>query len=102
MTHKVLFSVEAQADLLDLYEYIAERGGESRALQYIERIEGWCESLRTFPQRGTSRNDIRPGLRIAGFEHRVTIAFEVEEKSVTILRILYGGRDPGRLSGAEE
>lgn len=98
MTHPLFFSQEAQNDLLDLYDFIAGRDGESRALGYIERIEEWCESLRIFPQRGTSRDDIRPGLRIAGFERRVTVAFAVGVDSVIILRVLYGGRDLAQLS----
>ena len=87
------FSEEAQTDLLDLYDYIADHGGDSRAIHYIERIEECCQSLRTLPKRGTARDDIRPGLRIIGFEHRVTIAFDVDSDPVTILRILYAGRD---------
>jgi toxin ParE1/3/4 len=39
------------------------------------------------------RDDIRPGLRIVGFERRVTIAFSVDDGRVTILRVFYGGRD---------
>ncbi len=97
MRFKVLFSEEAEQDLLDLYEYIADHDGESRALAYVERIEEWCASLRTLPQRGTSREDIRPGLRTAGFERRVTIAFQVMADSVIVLRILYGGRDSDKL-----
>jgi len=33
------------------------------------------------------------GLRVVGFERRVTIAFEVDDERVTILRIFYGGVD---------
>jgi toxin ParE1/3/4 len=99
---QVLFSEEAEQDLFDLYDYIADRDGETRALTYVERIEGWCASLCTLPRRGTRRDDIRPGLRIAGFEHRVTIAFQVTTDSVIILRILYGGRDTERLLQPEE
>lgn len=44
-------------------------------------------------ERGQLRNDIRPDLRIVGFERRVTIAFSVDAEHVTILRVLYGGRD---------
>jgi len=45
-----------------------------------------------FPQRGTARNDLRPGLRTVGFERRATIAFTVKGEDVIILRILYAGR----------
>lgn len=39
------------------------------------------------------RDDLFPGLRVVGFERRVTIAFHVGADTVTFLRILYGGRD---------
>jgi toxin ParE1/3/4 len=38
------------------------------------------------------------GLRVAGFERRVAIAFHIAPDTVTIDRILYGGRDLGLLS----
>lgn len=93
MSHRVEFSPEAQADLLGLYDYIAERAGAVRALAYVERIEQWCRDFSTFPKRGTKRDDLRPGLRIIGFERRIAIAFHVKTDRVTILRILYAGRN---------
>ena len=93
MTHRVVFSPEASEDLLGLYDYISARSGGVQALRYIERIERWCEGLRRFPERGVVRDDIRSGVRVMGFERRVTIAFRVLPDTVTILRILYSGRD---------
>jgi hypothetical protein len=46
-----------------------------------------------FPGRGIRPVELRPGLRILGFERRAVIAFQVAAETVTILRILYGGRD---------
>jgi len=46
-----------------------------------------------FPQRGRSRSDVREGLRVIGFERSANIAFVIDERTVTILRILYGGQD---------
>jgi toxin ParE1/3/4 len=88
----IIFTPEAQDDLLDLYDYIADHGSSARALRYLERIEKTCLSLSTLPVRGTCRNDLRPGLRVMGFERRVLIAFRVSDDSVAILRVLYGGR----------
>ncbi|WP_348626490.1 hypothetical protein [Mesorhizobium sp. LNJC384A00] len=34
---------------------------------------------------------MRPGLRIVGFERRLTVAFTVEGDQVVILRVFYGG-----------
>ena len=90
---RVSFRPLAEADLLEIYRYIAEKAGRGAAGGYIDRIETACMALETFPERGTRRDDIRPGLRIIGFERRVAIAFMVEVDRVTILRLFYGGRD---------
>jgi toxin ParE1/3/4 len=92
VSHTVVFTPEAKDDLLDLYDYIADHSSPKRALRYILRIEKTCQSLTTLPERGTRRDDLRPGLRVMGFERRVLIAFRVSADSVAILRILYGGR----------
>lgn len=89
---EVVFSPEALGDLLSLYDYIAADSGPARAIAYIGRIEGYCARFDLAAQRGTRRDDIRPGLRLVGFERRVTIAFHVGPTKVTIDRILYGGR----------
>ena len=78
---------------MQLYLYIAERSGDARAMAYIERIEAYCRDFATLPQRGTRRDDLLRGLRIIGFERRVTLAFHVDPTTVTFDRILYGGRD---------
>ncbi len=93
MKFEVDFSPEALGDLIDLYDYIAARDGAARAIAYIDRIEECCRSLSTFPDRGARRDDLRPGLRILGFERRAVIALRISGQTVTILRILYGGRE---------
>ncbi len=97
MTRRVEFSPEALADLLNLYDYIAERSGAERALMFVQRIETYCRSFATFPERGTRRDDIRLGLRIIGFRRQVTLAFHLERDVVVFDRILYGGRDIERV-----
>src|SRR5215472_3053888 len=93
MALEVVFRPEAEADLIGLYEYIAERSGHSIAGGYIDRIEEACMALATFPKRGTSRDDLLPGLRTIGIERRVTIAFRVLKARVEIVTIAYAGRN---------
>ena len=93
MAHEVIFAPEAQADLLSLYDYIDKHSGPTRAHDYIGRVAAYCLSFGTFPDRGTRRNDLRPGLRVIGFERRVTIAFHVTVSAITIDRIFYRGRN---------
>lgn len=84
---------EAESDLLRIYAFISEKSA-SRELgrRYVDRITGFLASFETFPERGTVRSDIRDGLRIIGFENRVSVAFIVEDDNVVVLRIAYGGQ----------
>ncbi|WP_187970994.1 type II toxin-antitoxin system RelE/ParE family toxin [Aquibium microcysteis] len=93
MTREIVFSPEALADLLSLYDYVADQSGESCAVAYITRIEAYCAGFAEFPERGMRRDELREGLRVVGFERRVTIAFHVEPDRVVFDRILYGGRN---------
>src|ERR1700687_4263119 len=91
--HEVSFRSLAEPDLLRLYDYIAEASGVAEAGGYIDRLEAACLALETFAERGARRDDIRPGLRIMGFERRATIVFQVLEIEVIIVRIFYGAQD---------
>ncbi|MER9327567.1 type II toxin-antitoxin system RelE/ParE family toxin [Mesorhizobium sp. M0152] len=93
MTHTVRFTPEALNQLDELEGHIAEAGSPAVAARYVDAIVDYCENLGTFPHRGTRRDDIRPRLRMLGYRHRVTIAFEVAEKTVNIIGVYYGGQD---------
>jgi len=86
-SRRVELSEEATRDLLDLYDWIARATGSMTALSYLERLKEYCPGFDLASERGHRRDDIRPGLRIVGFEKRVTIAFFVEEERVVLLRI---------------
>ena len=90
---KVVFSPEAIDDLNRLYDWIASAAGPTVALRYIERIETFCMRLDLASERGALREDIRPGLRVVGFERRLTVAFSVGTEIVTIYRLFYGGQN---------
>jgi toxin ParE1/3/4 len=91
----LLLRPAAEDDLAKLYRYIAEQSGSlERAIGYIRRIRAACEKLKTFPEVGRSRDDLRPGVRVLGFERRVVIVYTVLScGDVEIGRVLYGGRD---------
>lgn len=67
MNCRVVFSPEAEEQLAALYHYIASAASPNIAARYTEAIISYCESLRTFPRRGTMRDDVRPGLRITHY-----------------------------------
>ena len=89
----VILDPEAIRDLKRLYDFIADATNEFVAEGYIDRIEAFCMGFDLAAERGHRRDDIRPGLRIAGFERRATIAFNVGATSITILRIFHGGQN---------
>ena len=89
----VEFSESAQFDLLELETWLESAAGKDVARRYVDRIVDQCLTLDLASERGTRRDDILPGLHTIGFRRRVTIAFQVTEHKVTILRIFRGGRD---------
>jgi toxin ParE1/3/4 len=93
VAREVVFAPEARDDLLVLLDYIAEHSNATRAQGFVGRIISYCEGFAEFPERGTRRDNLRPGLRTVGYRRRVTIAFHLSENRVVIDRILYAGRD---------
>jgi len=93
MTYRVVFAPEADAQLIALYNYVASKASPDTARRFTDSIIDHCEGFKTFPRRGTRRDDIHEGLRIVGYRKRVTIAFTLEKRTVTISGIFYGGQD---------
>lgn len=93
MKYKVVFSPEAEEQLLTLYHYLANLTSPTIALNYTSAIIDYCESLNIFPLRGTKRDEIRPGLRLTNYQKQTVIAFFVDHDQVSIIGIFYGGQD---------
>ena len=93
MSYTVVFMPEAEAQLTELYGYIAAEASPEIAARFTDGIVTYCESLSTFPARGNRRDDIRPGLRVTGYRKRVAIAFQVDEDRINIIGVFYGGQD---------
>lgn len=92
MAYRIRLLPEAEDDLAAIYAYIRDNGSPENARGYIRRIQTFIRGFDTFPERGTRRGEIRQGLRIIGFERRVTVAFVVEGDEVIVSNILYAGR----------
>jgi len=102
VTREVVFSPEALGDLMEIYNVIVPDGGAARAENYTDRIVAICLGLATFPERGTRRDDLRPGLRTTIWRRRITIAYHITPATVAIDRILYGGRNLPAIFRADE
>ena len=82
----------ADRDLIDIWDYVAERD-PAAADRVVLEIERRWRQLRTQPRSGVAREDIGPGVRhlVAG---QYLILYRVGE-AVEILRILHGRRKIG-------
>ncbi len=101
MSYRVIFSPEAEEQLVALYRYIADAASPAVASGYTGAIVNYCESLCTFPNRGTVRDDVPPGLRITKYKKRTVIAFAVDTEQIAIIGIFYGGQDYETILQAE-
>lgn len=93
MTHRVVFTPEAEDQLNDLYRYIAQAATPDTAAGHVDAVITYCEGLAEFPHRGLARDDIRPGLRTTSYRKRTVVAFAVLDDVVAIIGIFHGGRD---------
>jgi toxin ParE1/3/4 len=94
MTYTVVISARAENDLIAIFDYIAARAGAGIAGRFTDRIEAYLLGFADTPERGTKRDDLRPGLRTVGFRRRATILFEVDRarRRVVIYGVYYAGR----------
>ncbi len=102
MQYQVVFAPEALEQIASLYRYIAVAASPLVAERYTSAIVTYCESLHSFPLRGASRDDIRPGLRITNYKGRAVIAFDVSETRVSIIGVFYGGQDFEKALGSSD
>lgn len=93
MPRRVVFSPEAEAQLVALYRHIAAAASPAIARRFTNAITDYCEGFAAHSKRGTRRDDLRQGLRTVGFRRRVTIAFTVDDERVTVLGVFYGGQN---------
>ncbi len=100
MSRRLTFRPKAESDLRARRWFISQ-DSPTNAAAFTARIRARCLALTVFPEQGTLRDDLGPGLRIVGFERRVTIVFRVLPDRVQIVRVLYGGRDAERLLRSE-
>lgn len=89
----VVFSPEAEQQLVSLYDYIAGQASPAVATKFVGAIVDRCESLGDMPRQETARGDLRPGLRTISYRRRVVIAYAVEKPTLTIVGVYYGGQD---------
>ena len=98
MIYEVEVSEQADSDLRGIFEYIAfELQSSENASGQLDRLEEQILSLDTMPER-YRKYEKEPwksrGLRILPVDNYVVLYIaDSDKKIVTILRVLYAGRD---------
>lgn len=90
---RVTISERADRQLSELEQWIETEASVPVARQYREALIAHCFTLETFPDRGTPKDHVRPGLRTIIFRGRITIGYVVHGKDVVIVVIAGAGRD---------
>lgn len=101
-SYQVRFADEALADLGSIFTELLPVAGERVARDFAGRLEAACLRLGTFPERGSLRSNVRPGLRLIGYRHQASIAFVVTEAEVLILRVFRRGANTEALLALDD
>lgn len=92
MGREVTFHPFADADLEAIYFFIA-KDSPRRSISFVRRIRSFCETLKSMPLRGRSRDDLAEGVRTIVFERRFIVAYRVKPSEILILRLFYAGQN---------
>ena len=87
----LIFSGEAEADLLSIGRYIA-RENPARAASYVDEIIARCDEVASDPLLFRRREEWGSEVRAARFGPYLII-FESDQAAVTILRVVRGTQD---------
>lgn len=95
---QVSFSPNAERNLEQIEDYIADQGNAKAAAKVVDEIVDRCDKLADMPRSGRARDEIAPGVRSATSGMYV-IYYRVHEDKVEILRVWHGARDHAALKG---
>ena len=104
MSYQIILTEQAKGDLAEIYHYIAANlCSPHNAENQILRLEKEIFSLNEMPERYRFYDNIKwreRNLHIMPVDHYVVLYVpSVPENTVTILRVMYGGRDLGKQLG---
>lgn len=88
---RLLKRPKAERDLDEIWLYIAQ-DNPANADRFLDRLQERCLALADFPKMGTSRDDLKTGLRSHPCGRYLIFYFPIED-GVDIVRVLHGARD---------
>jgi toxin ParE1/3/4 len=86
---------DARDDINDISEWIAQTSGSvDVAMKWLTDLYDEFDKLALTPGRGTSQEELMPGLRNTPFGNYL-IFFRSTKRVLTIVRVMHGARDYG-------
>jgi toxin ParE1/3/4 len=92
---------KARLDLLAIYNYIADNGGEARAERYLRRINDRVSYLAQHPLMGLARPEVEDGIRSFPCDQHVIFYLPLED-GVELVRVIAAAMDLERAWRSEE
>ena len=92
---RILIRPKAESDLDEIWWYIAQ-DHPNNADQFLDRIQDRFVALADFPHLGTSRDELKSGLRSQPVGNYLIFYFPLAD-GIEIVRILHGSREIGNL-----
>lgn len=96
-----LLSLEAEDDLVEIYDRSLDDWGEAQADRYLDGLYAAFASLAVRPLAGRMRVEIGADIRSRLYGSHV-IFYMAQPKRVDILRVLHQSRDLGPAFGGRE
>jgi len=95
VNYRIKFHPLVARDLDTIAKAIIAYAGPDSAARKLAEIEAAVATLKTTPHKGSTRDEIAPGLRAIPAGRKAVIAFVVDDdaKEVLIYAITYGGAD---------
>jgi toxin ParE1/3/4 len=87
------FSLEAEQDINDIYDYLEERNPDAAA-RIVREMRDLCDRLSRLPGMGRRREELAPGLRSMPSD-RYLIFYRETNGGIEIVRILHSSRNLG-------
>lgn len=89
----VRFTPGAERDQKAIYDWVAAQASEEVAGRFLHGLLTLCNGLQTAPLRGKIGRLRNAQVRVIGYRRTVSIMFTVSSNTVSILRLLYRGRN---------
>jgi len=88
---------QAEADLAEIWAYLAVEASEASATRFLTAIEAEFQALQRTPLIGPRREQFGHGLRVA-FHAPYAIYYLPTEQALIIVRVLHGARDAAAIA----